>query len=93
MTKGQDFSTLTPELDDSIKKVYLIGTEISAIISHIPKEIPHEYVETLARAVEKIDQEATSGDVVLFSPACASFDQFKGFEARGDHFIELVNAL
>lgn len=93
VTKGQDFSTLTPELDDSIKKVYLIGTEISAIISHIPKEIPHEYVETLARAVEKIDQEATSGDVVLFSPACASFDQFKGFEARGDHFIELVNAL
>ena len=48
---------------------------------------------TLERAVEAAAAEAQPGEVVLLSPACASFDPFKDFEERGDRFRELVEAL
>jgi UDP-N-acetylmuramoylalanine--D-glutamate ligase len=48
---------------------------------------------TLERAVGEAAAEAESGDTVLLSPACASFDQFRDFEQRGDRFRELVGAL
>ena len=44
----------------------------------------------LERAVARVREAATAGDVVLLSPACASFDQFADFEARGERFRELV---
>jgi UDP-N-acetylmuramoylalanine--D-glutamate ligase len=50
-------------------------------------------VGTLERAVEAAAAEAKAGEVVLLSPACASFDAFKNFEERGDRFRELVEAL
>ncbi|MGN6059142.1 MAG: UDP-N-acetylmuramoyl-L-alanine--D-glutamate ligase, partial [Sphingomicrobium sp.] len=49
--------------------------------------------ETLERAVREAAGEAEAGDTVLLSPACASFDQFRDFEQRGDKFRELVGAL
>jgi UDP-N-acetylmuramoylalanine--D-glutamate ligase len=49
--------------------------------------------ETLERAVRQAATEAESGDTVLLSPACASFDQFRDVEDRGDQFRELVGAL
>ena len=49
--------------------------------------------ETLERAVGEAAAEAEPGDTVLLSPACASFDQFRDFEQRGDKFRELVEAL
>ena len=54
-----------------------------------------EIVETddLAAAVAAAQAEAVSGDVVVLSPACAAFDQFKNFMERGKAFKELVNAL
>ena len=48
---------------------------------------------TLERAVGEAAAEAESGDTVLLSPACASFDQFRDFEDRGDTFRRLVGAL
>jgi UDP-N-acetylmuramoylalanine--D-glutamate ligase len=48
---------------------------------------------TLGRAVRAAHQAARQGEVVLLSPACASFDQFKDFEARGDAFRDAVGAL
>ena len=48
---------------------------------------------TLPAAVEQAAAEARAGETVLLSPACASFDQFKSFEERGDLFAELVAAL
>jgi len=59
--------------------------------------VPHVLAGTLERAVALAAQEAKAGDlkepVVLLSPACASFDQFRNFEVRGDAFRELVLAL
>jgi UDP-N-acetylmuramoylalanine--D-glutamate ligase len=49
--------------------------------------------ETLENAVNHAARDSQAGDVVLLSPACASFDQFKDFEQRGDRFRELVGAL
>jgi UDP-N-acetylmuramoylalanine--D-glutamate ligase len=50
-------------------------------------------VETMREALDGAFQAAQSGDVVLLSPACSSFDQFKSFEDRGDRFKEMVGAL
>jgi UDP-N-acetylmuramoylalanine--D-glutamate ligase len=58
-----------------------------------PTGVALEQCGTLERAVEAAAAAASAGEVVLLSPACASFDQFKDFEARGDRFRELVEAL
>jgi len=47
----------------------------------------------MERAVAWASKNAKPGEIVLLSPACASFDQYRNFEHRGDHFEELVNAL
>jgi len=52
-----------------------------------------EECETLENAVNRAAEDSQPGDVVLLSPACASFDQFRDFEARGDRFRELVEGL
>lgn len=94
VTKEQDFSELNTLLShSSILGVYLIGKDISAIEQHIPQSCEFHYVETLENAINAICQRAKKGEVVLFSPACASFDQFANFNDRGDHFISLVELL
>ena len=50
-------------------------------------------VADMAEAVSKASELAEAGDCVLLAPACASFDMYEKFEARGDHFRELVHAL
>jgi UDP-N-acetylmuramoylalanine--D-glutamate ligase len=52
--------------------------------------VPFERAETMDRAVARARELARSGDTVLLSPACASFDQYKNFEERGRHFASLV---
>lgn len=92
-TKGQDFSVLTVNLDDSIRNILLIGKDVSAILPFIPPMVPSRYVETLDKAVAIAAKQAVKGEVVLFSPACASFDQFENFEVRGACFSSLINKL
>jgi UDP-N-acetylmuramoylalanine--D-glutamate ligase len=89
--KGQDFTALCGEIRRSCRAVYLIGEDARAIAralegAHTPL---HECVE-LERALAEAGRAAVAGDVVLLSPACASFDQFADFEARGDRFRELL---
>ncbi len=93
VTKGQDFSILETLLTHNVAGVALIGADYSTILPHIPKNLPCFKSDTLMQAIEDIRQEATAGDIVLFSPACASFDQFRGFEHRGEVFEALVQAL
>ncbi len=52
-----------------------------------------ETVEFLPEAVERATALAATGDTLLLSPGCASLDQYRSFEARGEHFRELANAL
>jgi UDP-N-acetylmuramoylalanine--D-glutamate ligase len=86
--KAGGIATLAP-LFPRIAKAYLIG-EAAADFAATLGEVPHAISGTLDRAVAQARSEAQEGETVLLAPACASFDQFPSFEARGDAFVKLV---
>lgn len=76
----------------NVKRAYTIG-EAGAMFERIlSPHMPVESCELLVTAVQHARAQAVPGDIVLLSPACASFDQFRDFEARGDAFVAAVNA-
>jgi len=88
--------TALAEFFPRIRKAYLIGEAARDFAQTLAGKVPSEIVETLDRAVPQAAEEAAqaaSDAVVLLSPACASFDQFRNFEIRGDRFRELVKGL
>ena len=80
-----------------IARAYLIGEAAPAFSATLGTDVPYEIAGTLANAVEHAARDAACDDadepVVLLSPACASFDQFRNFEIRGDAFREAVLGL
>ena len=89
--KGQDFAPLAPAVRRSCRAVYLIGEDAEAIAAALAGAgVPLQHSGSLQRAVEQAAAAAAAGEVVLLSPACASFDQFDDFEARGDRFRDLA---
>jgi UDP-N-acetylmuramoylalanine--D-glutamate ligase len=95
--KGSDYSVLNELLRQRVKRVYTIGAAAAKIESQIISaknggpELVH--AETLENAIRKANAVAQPGDVVLLAPACASFDQFKNYEHRGQVFKEIVQSL
>jgi UDP-N-acetylmuramoylalanine--D-glutamate ligase len=81
----------------SIRKAYLIGEAAEDFAKTLGNDVPHEIDGTLDKAVAAATRDAEASPsrepVVLLSPACASFDQYRNFEVRGDAFRELVRAL
>jgi UDP-N-acetylmuramoylalanine--D-glutamate ligase len=78
-------------VERSCAGVYLIGEDASSIARALRGAGTQLRVcRDLERAVVEAARTAVSGEIVLLSPACASFDQFADFEARGDRFRELV---
>jgi UDP-N-acetylmuramoylalanine--D-glutamate ligase len=93
--KGDDFARLRPMVRRKASRVFLIGASAETIAKAL-RDLPGVDVvrsQTLERAVEDAAAGAAPGDVVLLSPACASFDQFRNFEHRGEVFETLVNEL
>jgi UDP-N-acetylmuramoylalanine--D-glutamate ligase len=80
-----------------IRKAYLIGEAAKEFAAALGTEVPHEIAGTLEKAVAAAARDAAASNaaepVVLLSPACASFDQYRNFEVRGDAFRALVQAL
>ena len=76
-----------------VKRAYLIGEAMEGIADEIGDAIPVDMAGDLATAVAHAAAAAVPGDIVLLSPACASFDQFSDYEARGDSFRDIVRAL
>jgi UDP-N-acetylmuramoylalanine--D-glutamate ligase len=80
-----------------IRKAYLIGEAAAEFAATLGDQVPHEMSGTLDVAVQSAARDAQastlSDPVVLLSPACASFDQYRNFEIRGAKFRELVQAL
>jgi UDP-N-acetylmuramoylalanine--D-glutamate ligase len=89
--KGQDFAALRDPVKRSCRAVYLIGEDARAIGAALrDSDVQVHECGDLERAVDGAREAARAGEVVLLSPACASFDQFADFEARGERFRELV---
>ena len=78
---------------DHVRKAYTIGEASELFASLLSPHMDVAECETLERAVGVAAAEAASGDTVLLSPACASFDQFRDFEERGDQFRALVEGI
>ncbi len=89
--KGQDFAPLRDAVAARAGSVHLIGEaagEIAPALGGVGVVVSDD--RDLAAAVAAARAAARPGDVVLLSPACASFDQYADFEARGEHFRALV---
>ena len=90
------FDTLAEEICRRVKRLYLTGDtagKIHAAVSACSDPPPVQVTDSLAAAVTLSSQAAAPGDVVLMSPACASFDRYKNFAERGELFKSLVNGL
>jgi UDP-N-acetylmuramoylalanine--D-glutamate ligase len=89
--KGQDFTELRGAVERSCEAVYLIGQDTPVIAAALADlGVALEECGDLEHAVPAARLAARPGEVVLLSPACASFDQFADFEARGELFRALV---
>lgn len=91
--KEVDFRTLEKSVRRHVKKLIIIGEaaeEIKTALGHITETEPAGGMD---EAVLRAHQSATSGDIVLLSPACASFDMYKNYAERGKHFCEAVSRL
>lgn len=99
-SKGSDFTQLGRSVTDphnNVKAIIGIGTEWplikSSIINHKSSITRIEGCTTMHEIVEAAAENATLGDIVLLTPACASFDMFKNYKDRGEQFREEVNKL
>jgi UDP-N-acetylmuramoylalanine--D-glutamate ligase len=88
--KDSDFTVLNERLKGRARTVLLIGEAADKMEKAFRGACPVARAATLREAVEKARDLARPGDVVLLSPACASFDMFRNFEDRGDQFKSLV---
>lgn len=88
--KGQDFSPLVNIVKDKVRQVILLGEDAEKIHTILGDATETGIVKSLDAAVRLANEKAEEGEVVLLSPACASFDMFKGYEDRGDSFMKSV---
>lgn len=97
VAKGQDFSPLAPVLACSARAVLLIGQDSILIEQTLTKQVhgavSFAHCSSLPEAVQRAAELAQSGDIVLLSPACASFDMFRDYIDRAQCFIDAVRDL
>jgi UDP-N-acetylmuramoylalanine--D-glutamate ligase len=86
--KGEDFAPLAAAIGPNVRSIHLIGETANELAAAIPRALRDGDLATALAAVD-----AQPGDVVLLSPACASYDQFRDFEERGEEFRRLVQNL
>ncbi len=98
--KHLDYSPIGKPIVDNVSKLILMGATADKIYNAVNEELQKENktmpiykCASLPEVINKAREVATSGEIVLFSPASASFDLFKNFEERGNRFKELVNSL
>lgn len=94
------FEPLAPLVNRKVKYLILMGDTAQAIYDAVtsysqynPAELPIVFVKNMEDAVAKAKDFAKDGDIVALSPASASFDKYKNFEIRGNHFKDIVNSL
>lgn len=88
--KGQSFVPLAQPAERYVRAVILIGEDAQKVADGLGTATPCHFAADMADAVRRASLLAEAGDAVLLSPACASFDMFKGYADRGDSFIQCV---
>jgi len=91
--KGLDYTVLREPLAAKARAALLIGAAASKIAEQLRGAVPLEHLQTMDNAVRFARDHAKPGDTVLLAPACASFDQFRSYEHRGQVFKDLVQQL
>jgi UDP-N-acetylmuramoylalanine--D-glutamate ligase len=89
--KGNDYSALDALIEGRVKYLISLGKDNQKLKEHF-KSLPVFHTEQIAEAVDEAFRQAEAGEVVLLSPACASFDLFRNYEDRGEQFKALVQA-
>ncbi len=90
--KGLDYSEIVPYIK-RVKKINVFGQAAQLISDSLKGHIPIENFPSFKGAIEASLGQANTGDTVILSPMCSSYDMFKNYEERGDKFIEIVNNL
>ena len=93
LDKGGDFKSLLPHTHNNLKEVIAFGQAKELILTALRDAVRSTSVMDLKEALELAQNCSQPGDVVLLSPGCASFDQFKNFEERGNYFRSLVTVM
>ncbi|MBF1167220.1 MAG: UDP-N-acetylmuramoyl-L-alanine--D-glutamate ligase, partial [[Eubacterium] sulci] len=93
--KQQDFDEFTSNFDGAVKKLLLFGRDAHIIAESADRcgFTEYENFSNLDECVERAHALARSGDTVLLSPACASWDMYESYERRGEHFKRCVEKL
>lgn len=91
--KGADFSLLRESVKRYVKEVILIGEDASILEKALKGYTIVKHADSMNGAVKQAAIVAQAGDIVLLSPACASYDMFRNYEDRGDVFVNTVEAL
>jgi UDP-N-acetylmuramoylalanine--D-glutamate ligase len=91
--KGADFSPLREIAAQRLRAVVLLGEVAAKIALALNGVVPVEFAADMEQAVRLAGGLAQQGDNVLLTPACASFDMFKGFAHRGEVFMKAVREL
>ena len=92
--KGEDFGAFARDVAPRVRRAYLVGEAADELARVLDAAgVPYERSGDLAGAVQAAAAAAERGEVVLLSPACASYDQFENFERRGEEFRRLVENL
>ncbi|NBT24647.1 UDP-N-acetylmuramoyl-L-alanine--D-glutamate ligase, partial [bacterium] len=91
--KGFDFSVSRNQLAGKVRGALLLGEMAVKMEKAWSGVVPCRRVESLEEAVERAAQMAVTGETVLLSPGCSSYDMFKNFEERGEKYRQCVNAL
>lgn len=91
--KGADFTQLAPIAKEHLRACVLIGRDAPIIADALAGIVPLFHADSLEAAVQQCADLAHTGDAVLLSPACASFDMFTGYDQRGKVFTAAVEAL
>ncbi|MGH9055525.1 MAG: UDP-N-acetylmuramoyl-L-alanine--D-glutamate ligase, partial [Acidimicrobiales bacterium] len=90
--KGLDLSPLSGTVPP-VKAVVAIGEATAEVAAAFAGRVPVERASTMEAAVGTARAFAEPGDAVILSPACASFDWYKSYAARGDHFASIVTGV
>ncbi|MGC8743420.1 MAG: UDP-N-acetylmuramoyl-L-alanine--D-glutamate ligase [Verrucomicrobiia bacterium] len=91
--KGFSYDEIKPVLKQRVKAAFLIGETAQKMYDCWKDTVKCHISQALDNALVEAKKVAKSGDVILFSPACSSFDQFKDYKHRGDTFRELIKRL